>query len=237
MILKPKLITKIEPGHWASKGLVGGCLFNEGGGDLAYDISGNGNHGTPVSDVSWVAGRVGPSLDFSGGYINIPAPDAPFLGAITIIVYAKIDTGGGYRHFAGKHAGNGANSNPFDFRTTNAATPSLVLIRAKDAGSSVWDGPSVTLGQWKQYAITQSGLLEESATFYINGFPTVDDPPPTTSGAPTGSGADIRIGDRADSAVTMDGQIDHVFFYNRVLTASEMNHLFINPFQMFKVNK
>ncbi len=43
-------------------GLVGYWSFNEGGGSIAHDFSGNGNSGTLQSSPTWVNGKRGKAL-------------------------------------------------------------------------------------------------------------------------------------------------------------------------------
>ncbi|MEJ2704289.1 MAG: LamG domain-containing protein, partial [Sedimentisphaerales bacterium] len=54
--------------------LIGWWKFDEGSGTLAYDSSGNDNHGTLRGNPQWVAGRMGGALEFNGtdSMIDIP---------------------------------------------------------------------------------------------------------------------------------------------------------------------
>jgi len=47
-------------------GLVGYWKFDEGGGTIAYDSSGNNNHGTLMNDPTWIDGKIGKALSFDG---------------------------------------------------------------------------------------------------------------------------------------------------------------------------
>ena len=55
-------------------GLVGAWKFDEGSGNIAYDSSGNNNHGT-IYGATWVDGKFGKALQFDGidDYVNISA--------------------------------------------------------------------------------------------------------------------------------------------------------------------
>ena len=209
-------------GYWSFNG-------QDISGTTAYDRSGVGNSGTLTSGPTKVKGVIGQALDFDGtdDYITITdADDTKYVGALTLCTWAKIDTGSTYNHFMGKHSGAGGSQNPFDFRTSNDAIPKLSLIRSNTTHIG-WEGPVVTIGQWKHYCVTAPSTIQTAPTFYINGMPTTG----TTTGgsgtgAATGSASAIRIGVRADDAAKMDGSLDEVRIYNRILTTSEIQSLY-----------
>jgi len=70
-----------DPGSCMTKGLVGYWSFDEGSGNIAYDASGNGNHGT-IYGAKWSQGALAPSksgafgtgLSFDGvdDYVEVP---------------------------------------------------------------------------------------------------------------------------------------------------------------------
>lgn len=182
-----------------------------------YDGTSNGT----MTSGDLVAAKIGDGLDFDGSddYINCPASDTGFLGALTISCWAKIDSGSAYRHFAGKHASGGGTANPFDFRTNNAATPLMELIRA-NTGYKEYSGPAVVLNTMTHYAATAPNIIQTAPEFYVDGSATTG----TSiggfgSGAPTGSTADIKIGRRADGVVKMDGVIDEMRILSTELSA------------------
>jgi len=243
MILAPQDLSLLDTqqpvnwGHYLNGGLVSWwkVLPQWFGGSTWRDLC-NRNHGTltnmdPATD--WVRGghRGGSgALDFDGtnDYVSAPALDAPFLGALTISVWSRIDTGSNFRHFAGKHLSGGGTKNPFDYRTSNAAIPSLDFVRSNDTDAVGWRGPSVVLGEWKNYTVTHPGDIGIAPTFYVNGIPTVGTNIfGSGTGNPTGSGADIVMGRRDDGAVLLDGQLDDVRIYSRALSDSAVFNLYV----------
>ena len=60
------------PEDTMTRGLVGYWSFDEGSGNIAYDISGAGNHGTLMNNPTWSDGKVSGGLTFDGtdDYIN-----------------------------------------------------------------------------------------------------------------------------------------------------------------------
>ena len=78
-------------------GLVGYWNFDEATGDIAYDLSGNGNHGTlnNMNAADWVTGQSGHALDFAdtGDYVEIPySTDLNFDGDFTLTLWNKADS-------------------------------------------------------------------------------------------------------------------------------------------------
>ena len=51
-------------------------LFDEGAGDIARDLTGNGNDGTLFKNPKWVDGKFGGALEFDGGvtYVEVAEP-------------------------------------------------------------------------------------------------------------------------------------------------------------------
>ena len=108
---KPMYGVLLNPHHPLSRGLVGCWLFNEGGGNTVFDLSGYGNHGTLGSGTAeycptWTIGKLGSVLSFDGDndfivYTNCQNAAAGTLEAwVSIDVVSKtgflVDDGGGY---------------------------------------------------------------------------------------------------------------------------------------------
>ena len=229
---------EIDPYYQGAQGLVGYWpLGMHGDGDNTEpDKSLFRNNGTKTNGPTrkfihhprW--GAV-PVLDFvTDDFVDVvDSDDTKYTGELTICVWAKIDTGSAFRHFAGKHTGNGTVDDPFDFRTTDDATPLMHIVRANTSRKH-WDGPAVTLGARKHYCVAAPSLIENAPTFYVDAVATTGVAAGGTgTGAPTGSGANIRFGDRADSAVTMDGQMNDFRIFNRILPAAELTEHFLHP--------
>jgi len=168
-----------------------------------YDGSQNGN----ARSTGKIAG--GQEFDGDNDYVDIPADDTGFLGALTVSVWANIDDDDG-AHFAGKHLTSGARDNPFDFRINSLGV--MTLVRADGGGFRIFEGPTVTTGAWKHYSYTvTSALIQTLPTFYIDGVPTAGIlAAGAGAGAATGTDTNIRIGERIDGGAIMDGTMDEV---------------------------
>ncbi len=210
--------------------------FDDASGLTAVDSTG-GVNGTltnfPGDNSQWVAGQISGALDFNTtDYVTAAVSDSNYLGATTIAVWAKIDTGGGFREFVTKNANDSSTRTPFEFRTNNAATPTLVFTRANDSTLCNYNGPSVNLNAWAHYVVVAGANVNVPPTFYVNGVATtgVDAGSCSISGAPTGTNANIRIGLRPDNVVKMDGSMDDMRIFNWSLSSQNVTDLYNEGF-------
>lgn len=231
MILKPKLITKIEPGHWASKGLVGSWIFNEGGGDLAFDSSGNGNHGTLVADTHSVPGRDGPVLDFdgSGDQISLANSSSLNFGADTDFTFiAMIKTtvlSNKYIISSGKGTGG--------IGWWAVWIDNNVVVAFIDDGSNiVLTAGTITVDDSVWHHVAVSYNRDGLCSIYVDGV--FDNGGSIVTVGDIDNNEIYLIGNRTTHYLA--GQISHVLIYNRALSASEISSLYLDPYQMFKRN-
>jgi len=222
-------------------GLVGYWSFedSEMTSNNAFDVSGNGNHGTLTNGPKKVIGKIGQALNFDGGddVVNLGSPSAldniggsPGPRTITAWVYA---TGWG-----GGTLGRIYNNAPDNFTTTGTffilsngtggAGP-YYAIGSSD-GSWTWaqgaDG-TVSLNQWVFLVGTWNGVMATAPKLYKNGVEVSYG----ASGGATGSyvsdaALTTYIGNRPNGQRGFQGLIDEVRVYNRALSASEIYRLY-----------
>jgi hypothetical protein len=192
----------------------------------------NGSIGTTIGLAPFRANYEGTyGIDFNktdNNWAEFAYPDAPFISVngITVIWCGVVDTQTpDFRHFAGKHATNGATANPFDFRNEEGTT-TLRLVRSNTA-ARVWAGPSYSNSVYQVIAFrVADNLIQTAPDFFVNGVKTAGTSGTTDTGAVTGSEANIRIGQRASgSAVQMDGFCSEVRFYNRAISDGAIQEL------------
>jgi len=221
MILKPRLFRKPRKGHWATKGLVGFWLFNEGSGNKVFDLSGNGNTGTfaaGAASPSWAPGKFGPCLSFDGGdYVDLP--DAFFdLPQRSVSIWFYTDT---------LNTGMVFNSGKGDFNRwymwpQNDGTIDIT-IAASDGTLSI--GYSVK--EWVHFVATYDGSRKKA---YINGVLAYDQAESRLSGA-----NNVTIGSYNEGfSQHWTGLIDNLAIYNRPLSAFEIPKLYRESFCMFE---
>lgn len=213
---------------WQARRLLNWWPANLRTGPFAYDPVTRlyGAFSGATRTVAAAVGRVIKLDSASSSYFSETAADAPYIGPITLVWWGRIDTGSNYRHFFGKHQSNGASDCPFDFRTDNAATPSLALVRAMSGANHSWSGPTVSLGVFHHIAcVLASGDMNEQPLFYIDGVMTGGTNISGGAGTVTGTNQPIRVGRRDDGAVQMDGVLVDARIYQRVLTRGEIEGL------------
>lgn len=224
--LKPPRGTLLNRSHPLARGLVGCWLFNEGTGKKVFDLSGNGNHGdfgSGTAAPSWVIAEHGFALDFDGSddfisITNFKTFQGP--GSLVARIYTRDvtwdpqvivqmqDTAATYRRF--------------ELSLPEAANELWQVYRYN--GSVTSDNVAVA-DQWTHVVATCDNSV--GLRLYIDGL--------LQTGTDTGKDDDynqFRIGRGADFFY---GMIDHVFFYDRMLTAAEVAYLHREPYAMFQM--
>jgi hypothetical protein len=225
---KPIVGAQIDWSHRLSRGLEFDFSFLERGGGATFDLR-YGRRGAFTDSPTWV----NPGINFTGSAVveSSAVPDAPFFGAITLVWKGVIRTGSGFRHFAGKHEGGGGADNPFDFRTNNAGTPRLALIRANAGGFTNFEGQEVSLSTVNTIAVVTPGVIQTAPIFYVNSSATTGNGVAGSGTGPaTGTASTLRIGRRADGVVQMDGVVEFCRGYSRALSADEIRWLTEEPY-------
>jgi len=207
---------------------------DEGTGLSAADSSGNANTGNLELGPTWVPGRVGTGLKFdgsSGGDDKVNAGNGTSvnnLGAMTVAAWINVEAvgeGGSPGRIVHKATGvsplNGwqfctQGTNQIGFSVDYDGTTNLVRTSAANA---------ITLGSWHHVAVTWDGTATATnVLMYVDGAPvgsyatTVDAAGARVSDA----GANIYLGNEPTSARTLDGVLDDVRVYNRVLSPTEI---------------
>lgn len=233
--IKPRLGARLDRQHPLSSGLVGCWLFNEGGGNKLWDISGNLNHGTltnmdPSSD--WVSDPGGIALDFDGinDYVSVPQKSIFQLSssAFTVVVCLLDDTPAAslstYHRAVSWYDGSkniqlGIGSNlgsrvVYVLNSSSTAFPQSIsssLSTGMHHIVATFDGSS-------NYNIYVDGKL-----FSVGGGST-------QAGVFTANSTTLYIGQRGDGAGYVVGKILGVSIYKRVLSNSEISWLNIEPY-------
>jgi len=140
-----------------------------------------------------------------------------------------VDTVSDGRHFASKHATNGGTNNPFDFRI-EPGTTLLRCVRANAGGHQEMNGPNLTVGRFTTLAVRHAdNLIQTLPDFFVDGVKAAGiagASSGTPTGAVTGSGVDIRIGNRAPgSSHQMDGFCAEMRFYNKRISDAAIQAL------------
>jgi hypothetical protein len=217
--------------HIATKGVVqSGLVLNlDAGVSSSYpgigtswtNLVGGGNNGTLVNGVGYNSANGG-SLSFDGvnDYVRIPYNPAfnvtsnPF----TVIVWNKKNTT--TNGFNGLITADAASDNTWKiFKDTG------VTYYKTRSGTTTLDFPNYVVGQWHMYAFTKfSNILTNyfDGTLVSSKIPS-SDPVSFSNDLALGS---YRLNDAISGFYLMNQNFSVVMFYNRALTASEIQQNF-----------
>lgn len=230
---KPPAGTLIKPGHPDAQGLVGCWLFNEGTGNAAQDLSGNGNDGV-LYGPTWVPGRDGWSLDFNDDDVTLPGGTS-FRGRdkFTISAWVRADTLAGYSSIYYESIAGSFSTRVYLFMNSGTL---IFGGRAPDASGFVnWNTYPTTLSVGQLYHIVAVYNTSEASGFrqklYVNGV--VNNGGTEGDTITDSSSLKIQIG-KLNTVQPWDGTIYLFHIYSRALSAAEIMWLYISPYTMLQ---
>ena len=202
--------------------LRGLWLFNEDGGDVVADSSGNSNDGE-MSGVEWTDGKFGSALQFAGtGCVTVPHAESLSIEEGAISITAWITQDGSASSWCtvickGPFAG-GATENYAVFSETGAAFICTTLTM--DSGERWWttsgDGSLPIDSEWYHFATTYDG---KDLRYYLNGEEVAIH---AKTGDLTPNEEDLTLGCRSNDGISWGGIIDELSLFSRALTAEEV---------------
>ena len=205
-----------------SSRLEGAWILNEGSGTVAYDSSGNGNNGTFITGTvppAWTTGAFGPAVSFppagdtSG--INI-ARRSSVVGTYTTLSAFKLS------HIVNtSHAIMGISGN-----NTGLLNVSNTVIKAYNG---LYLTSSVAADTSTEFIVIVTSDGAGNGSITVNGTSTtgaIGTYTATTAGAIGNGGSGLNW--------SMDGVLDAVMVWSRVLTAPEIAALTANPFYFYR---
>jgi len=203
--------------------------FNEGSGNVAKDLSGNGNDGEIIDQAKWVDGKFGKALQFDGktAYVDIlSSKSLSFSKAVTVEAWVKSNVD--HASYTGLiRKGNHPSDRPNFFMLQikpdgpgGADMVQLVYSHASNDNDYVDSVTSLDVGKWYHLA----GVIDPAGgkmTLYFNGAPDIekviagDDLKPDDNPLYVGRGHNGAI-------EIFNGSIDEVIIYNKALTENEI---------------
>jgi len=212
-------------------GLVGYWSFDEGGGTVAYDYSGNNNNGTVYGSPNWVARNGGWALQLDGINDYVAVPNSASLNppnAITLAAWYKPVSfyGTGYDPVIDKAYISGT----YMYQYHLAVTGDQYWHAKAEFGFNITAGGAYyevvteehfwTPGTW--YFLT--GTYDGSAVkLYVNGALISEEP---ASGTITDYGKPVYFGKFVNRNDYLPGTIDEVRIYDRTLSEAEICQLY-----------
>lgn len=187
---------------------------------LAYDTSGNGNHGMVYGAV-WVRdGKFGKALSFDGDdYVEVPDSDSLDLtGAFTLSAWIKpLEYPATYGGIIVKRGG------PDSYRYYLTSAKKLYGLISTDVGDySVTSGSTVSLDTWT-HVVFRYSKADGKISLYINGALDKEE---SADGDVNVTTTKLYFGCYAPGNLHFSGLIDEVCIYNRALSENEIQTLY-----------
>lgn len=233
MIYKPRysqISSGSFRGHPRYRGCVGNWLFNEGGGNTAYDASGNSRSGALTNGPTWEGGTFGPAVRFNGsnhvincGTFSVPSTE------LTICAWVRFYAFNGNNERIIQKA-DGTGQAQHDFMLSLAgATNDIIRARFNRTEHTLVGTARLTANRWHHVAATYNdgtgrtfldGVEDSTATFNAGSLPTNSNP--------------VYIGNSTALSTTINAAYDDIRLYNRELTAYELKSFLSDPFLEFR---
>lgn len=202
-------------------GLVAWYPLHDDGG--AYDLSGNGNHGTNNGATTGAVGVRGASCyDFDGTDDYIDTNTILSLsGDITISAWLYWDSEGPY--FSINNYGGSSSENHFIVGSGAGINNDLIGAFFDDGSTSITPSSSFSYSTGVWYHVVAVFNDAQSGKLYIDG--TLEDDV-STSISPNWQERDTWIGQSRSGGDYHDGKIQDIRIYNRALSSSEIQTLY-----------
>jgi hypothetical protein len=213
-----------------------------GEGDASDSVG--SNHGTVVGTVNYIPGVAGQAFGFpDAGYINIPNPAAgglvspngftfaawvrldgadppPKGGPGAIVSYGVPPMPGNPSGFLIMQGGQSGDASPLSFVIGTSGEPGFTLLQTPH--------PFWNFGQFHHLAATFDAATHTMALYRNGVLDAIRTDVPGTTMA-TDPAAAFDLGRAPGIGSTLDGALDEVRFYNRALSAAEVQALVPEP--------
>ena len=197
--------------------LVGWWKFDEGAGTTAQDSSGYGNNGTLNGDPQWAEGRFRGALEFDGAgdYVDCGSDPSLDLTTWTITFWLNAAENKNYNGFVIKGVDAAENYEVLGFADGSFHFPITL-----DNGSRTFVNTAtgvIVAGEWSHFAYCYDSA--DGRRLYKDGDLVFDD---EESGTPQPSSEPLIIGNERPLDRYVNGTMDDVRIYSRILTAEEL---------------
>jgi hypothetical protein len=228
---KPPFGSTLNNNHPLSTHLMAGYLFNENGGNVAYDFSGNGNHGVLKNGASFLNNSL--FLDGINDFVEVPdynTLSSP--NAVSMFVRVNsTDIQSRWNDVLGKGVSDTDEELTFYYVSSQAwfdvGYPYAAILPT--FYNNTWITFANTYQKTSSSAIMQMTFNGNLKTLWQSGnfqFNVTPNSYPLTIGK--------RWYNSDPSSRTFKGYIDYVMIFNKVLTESEIRSLHENPYQLIE---
>ena len=211
--------------------LVGYWPLDEGMGNVAEDLSGQGNAGTVLGAGAWEQTQRGSGLLFNGKDTTVRIPDSPVWnigkGELTICLWVKIDDpkpGAILEHAFGRSPG------PWMLKVGPPPNFPPILVfydNKKQAGEIRFTG--FEPGKWQHLALAWKRAEDGWMKSYVNGRLAVSQPTPNVTRRQLG---DMFVGSMRAGYEFFNGQIKEVAIFNRTLLDEQIQEVYEKGIQL-----
>jgi len=208
-------------------GLVSYWAFDEGSGNLAHDVSGNGNTGTLKNNPLWVTGQADPyALSFNGGsYVDMGNINS-FTGTSAFSVsfwfkFQALPGSGTWERFISKE-GPGGNPRQGWLIFFNGNTGQICLERWQDGlnnDTCTSTASAINTNTWHHFVVTYDG---STMTSYLDGVVSSSS---SSNLSIHDNTLDFNVGS-LNGGSSLTGIMDDVRVYNRALVALDVQSLY-----------
>lgn len=245
---KPPAGTPIDFGHDLARGLAFACAFNEEGSSVIDNaVAGRTGALSGTTKPDWTSIDRPGGLRFHGNatpatsYVDFGTDKAAqdlTLGSdgstpMTILarVWAVSNAGIAERN-------NGNVSQGWECGLLSGTTPKMTIIRSS-SNISLQSGGTLATGKWQTFAIVWNGKLNPTtapaSTTYINGRNVGTGTVASGAGVGASDAAQaLRLGRAsAVNAQSLNGSLDYLYIWRRMLSDGEIAFLEANPYAFF----
>lgn len=238
--MKPPLGAVPNPYSPFSYNIVGDWPFWENGGTTVFDLSGNGSMGTLSGDAAWSRGQFGAAIEFftkaGVGSINYGSHSLLISDDTdkTINFFINMNTPSAAYNVPVTNGPAIIGTNPQSegwgfYSGYQNATQMYFAMKDSDGDKAETMVTGLTINQW--YMVT--GVIDKAAAtvhIYIDGVHKNSNTNALV-GSYTGTTLKTAPG---GSYSFMDGILDNLCIWNRILTASEIAQIYREPFIRYR---
>ena len=200
--------------------------FDESGGTLAADSSGNDLSATLVNGASHVPGVLGNGVRLSGAsqYVSLPTGILWNMYDFTVATWVKLDTTDGVPHVF--DFGTGTNVYMYLTPRSSTGTARFAITTGGPTREQAVNGTSaLPTGRWTHVAVMKSALV---VTLYVNGVQVGQNLNVGLYPARLGNAPNNWFGRSQDAADPyLTGAIDDVHIHQRALNPTELASLIL----------
>lgn len=210
--LENSLELRVQP-----NGLIGHYSFDQGAGGTVVDDSANSNTATFTGTPTWGTGKLngGMSGFTASDYASVNADSTYNVSAVTACVWMNLASFSSNPMALTRSLGSPDTSGMWSIGFNNGSTPRVRMF-ANGVNNTLLNPSSVGLGTWNHVCLTYDG---GDFIMYTNGQEadrvTLNDPMVSFS-------YPLRFGVISSGSQPLDGSIDEVKIYSRVLNAQEI---------------